>query len=78
VVKERRRARPEDLVAGERQKLEAEGVRVVREDPTMERAESAEDYFDEPVGKGARGVEGAEEFSEDDDILLGAEEMDEE
>jgi GTP-binding protein len=78
VVKERRRARPEDLVAGERQKLEAEGVRVVREDPTMERAESAEDYFDEPVGKGARGVEGAEEFPEDDDILLGAEEMDEE
>jgi GTP-binding protein len=83
VVKERRRARPEDLVAGERQKLAEEGAKVVHAD---EGEQTAAQYFeDEPItakpakaGKASTPVEAAEEFSDEDDILLGADEMDEE
>ncbi|HMN42422.1 MAG TPA: ribosome biogenesis GTPase Der [Phycisphaerales bacterium] len=87
IVKERRRARPEDLVAGERERLAAEGLTVVNAAEKL--GDNAEDYFDDDGGE-KQGMAGAaakrgkalepmgEEFSADEDILLGAEETDEE
>ncbi len=77
IVKERRRARPEDLVAGERERLAAEGVAVVNTKEKL--GDSAEDYFDDDGGespaRAGKPLEPmGEEFSADEDILLGAEE----
>jgi GTP-binding protein len=96
IVKERRRARPEDLIAGERDRLRHEGVQIVNEAEKL--GDIAENYFDddggekqgmvEVTGKGNRKKKGAkegiplepmgDEFSADDDILLGVDETDEE
>ncbi len=50
LVKERRRARPEDLIAGERERLREEGATVVGADEgvqEMMRSGKAEDFFDD-------------------------------
>ena len=50
LVKERRRARPEDLIAGERERLREEGATVVGTDEgvqEMMRSGKAEDFFDD-------------------------------
>ena len=55
LVKERRRARPEDLIAGERERLREEGAAVVGTDEgvqEMMRSGKAEDFFDDEDGGG--------------------------
>jgi GTP-binding protein len=74
IIKERRRARPEDLIAGERERLREEGARVVTEDEkalaAMVKAGEAGAFFDdEPIAEG--GAEAFEDTGED--ILDGAE-----
>ncbi len=73
LVKERKRARPEDLIAGERDRLREEGAAVVGMDEGVQelvRAGKAEAFFDEAIEGEGGGTEG--EFKDTgEDILEG-------
>ncbi len=75
LVKERRRARPEDLIAGERERLREEGAEIVGMDEgvgELVKSGKAAAFFDDDDSdlKGFDGVEGIEDG---EDILAGAE-----